>query len=143
MSSNKDPQWGEIIVLSGIMSVSIFIFIMLISFIFNYKHMQYIGPIILVIIFILFVLLLYYRRDRKNIFILSLLNVTPIYPLGYAYANDKIIPVFTFNPFSIQLTDLIFFAIHFFTPMIDPFITFIAASLNLYPVAPGYKLTYF
>lgn len=135
--SNQAPDnfnWSQKIFEALNVSLAIYIVIMLVSFVKNIKNMLIYGPIIAASIFVLLMILFYFRRT-KNIFVASILNIIPIYPVGFAYANEEIIPSGVWG-FVIIMYHFIFFSI-------DPIITFLLASFNMYPVKEGYTLSYF
>lgn len=76
-----------------------------------------------------------YYTNRKNLIIASLLNITPLIPSGMLYTTEKIFPK--------SMIELIYFAIHLFTPFFSPVITFISGLLKFYPVKSGYVLSIF
>ena len=128
-------EWKRIILMALIVSISIYCIIMLVSFLFNYKKMLSKGLLILSILFIIFVIIFYYTRNSKNIIVTSLLNFTFIYPLGFMYSTEHILPSF-------DIKEILFFIIHYLFLPFSPFITLLASSVNLYPVKDGDTLSF-
>jgi len=129
-------DWVQIVLLASIISLALFSFIMLISFLFNIKHMLKYGPIILVVSFLILLVILYLTRNEKNIFVTSLLNLSFIYPVGFMYATEKALPGF-------NIKEIVFFVLHYLLLPLSPFITFISASLGFYPIKTGKTFAFF
>lgn len=121
---------------STIVGLSIYIFIIIFSFIFAWKNMLIIGIGIFITIFILMMIYLTLRSDKKSMILTSMLNLTPLYPTGYLYANEKVFPEF-------NLKEIGCFALHYIIFPLDWLVTFILSSLKLYPIKEGEEFVLF
>ncbi len=115
-----------IVNVSIIVSLSLYITILLLSFIFGFGNMIKIGCILTFIFFICLVIYLVVRRDKKSVFITAILNSNPLYPLGFYYANEQMFPS---TP-----GGWIFFVVHYLSFSLDFFVTLIASYLKVYPI---------
>ena len=123
--------------MSIIIGLNIFIVFLIISFFFN-------KPLLIAAIItsgLTMILIFVYQtlRKEKNLFIASLLNMTPLYPTGFLYTTEQALPGF-------NVKQLSFFLLHVFlsfTIVLSPIITFISGWLGYYPVKKGKELKLF
>lgn len=134
-SEENSNDLTVIILYSIIIGLNFFIFSIIICMIVNTNKGLIISLSISIIIIIISFIYQYYLK-RKNLIIASLLNVTPLMPVGLLYTTQKFIPK--------SLNEIIFAIVHVFTSfmfILSPMITFISGLINKYPVKEGYTLS--